>query len=137
MWLRNSMGSPQLTPHVVAQQLLPAGDKRVLTLPLEEGRYRFRTLGLPGSQDLDVSPEGESSAEVVISDQGWSYAPVQVTENFSLTLENQTDAEQLLMLERMAWTDQATTAAEVTALQMFRDLFSKEALRPGEQISVG
>ena len=55
----------------------------------------------------------------------------------SLTLENTTDAEQLVMLERMAWTDQATTAAEVTALQMFRDLFSSEALRPGEQISVG
>jgi len=42
-----------------------------------------------------------------------------------------------LMLERMAWNDQATTAAEVTALQMFRDLFAAEALRPGEQISVG
>ena len=37
----------------------------------------------------------------------------------------------------MAWNDQATTAAEVTALQMFRDLFAAEALRPGEQISVG
>ncbi len=37
----------------------------------------------------------------------------------------------------MAWSDQAVTAAEVTALQMFRDLFSTEALRPGEQISVG
>ncbi|HEU4435798.1 MAG TPA: adenylate/guanylate cyclase domain-containing protein, partial [Pyrinomonadaceae bacterium] len=91
----------------------------------------------PGSQDLDVSPEGDSSAEVVISNHGWSYAPLLVTENFSLSLENQTGAEQLLMLERMAWTDQATTAAEVTALQMFRDLFSSEALRPGEQISVG
>ena len=131
------VGSPQLTPHVVAQQLLPAGDKRVLTLPLEDGRYRLRTLELPGSQDLDVSPEGESSAQVVISNQGWSYEPLHVKENFSLTLENTTNAEQLLMLERMAWTDQATTAAEVTALQMFRDLFSSEALRPGEQISVG
>jgi class 3 adenylate cyclase len=29
------------------------------------------------------------------------------------------------------------TAAEVTALQMFRDLFAAEALRSGEQISVG
>jgi len=37
----------------------------------------------------------------------------------------------------MVWTDQAVTAAEVTALQVFRDLFSSEALRPGEQISVG
>jgi class 3 adenylate cyclase len=43
----------------------------------------------------------------------------------------------LIILERMAWNDQATTAAEVTALQMFRDLFASEALRPGEQISVG
>jgi class 3 adenylate cyclase len=54
-----------------------------------------------------------------------------------LELENQTEAEQLLILERVAWNDQAATAAEVTALQVFRDLFSSEALRPGEQISVG
>ena len=131
------VGSPQLTPHVVAQQLLPAGDKRMLTLPLEDGRYRLRTLELPGSQDLDVSAEGNKAAQVIVSNGGWSNAPLHVTDNFELTIENQTDAEQLLMLERMAWTDQATTAAEVTALQMFRDLFSSEALRPGEQISVG
>ena len=37
----------------------------------------------------------------------------------------------------MAWTDQAATAAEVTSLQTFRDLFSREILRPGESISVG
>ena len=131
------VGSPELTPHVVAQQLLPAGDTRLVTLPLEEGRYRLRTVELPGSQDVDVSPGGESSAEVALSNEGWSHTPLHVAETLSLTLENKTDAEQLVMLERMAWTDQATTAAEVTALQMFRDLFSSEALRPGEQISVG
>ena len=131
------VGSPELTPHIVAQQLLAAGDKRVLTLPLEQGRYRLRTMELPGSQDLEVSPRGEGSASVVLSKQGWSQFPVHVAETSSLTLDNQSDAEQLVMLERMAWTDQATTAAEVTALQMFRDLFSSEALRPGEQISVG
>jgi class 3 adenylate cyclase len=54
-----------------------------------------------------------------------------------LKLINNTDAEQVFVLERTAWTDQAATAAEVTALQIFRDLFSTEALRPGEQISVG
>ena len=41
------------------------------------------------------------------------------------------------MLERTAWSDEAATAAEVTALQTFRDLFAAEALRPGEPISVG
>src|SRR4029079_1668811 len=55
----------------------------------------------------------------------------------TVELQNATDSEQLLILERIAWGDQAATAAEVTALQVFRDLFSTEALRPGEQISVG
>ena len=41
------------------------------------------------------------------------------------------------MFERTAWGDEAATAAEVTALQVFRDLFAAEALRPGEPISVG
>lgn len=131
------VGSPQLTPHVVAQQLLAAGDKRELTLPLEPGRYRLRTHDLPGSQELIVSEDGEKSAQTLVSDGGLDPQPLHVAENFSLVLENKTAAEQLVMLERMAWTDQATTAAEVTALQMFRDLFSSEALRPGEQISVG
>ena len=131
------VGSPQLTPHVVAQQLLPAGDKRELMLPLEPGRYRLRTHDLPGSQELIVSEDGEPSTQASVSDQGLDQQPLHVAENFTLTLENNTRAEQLVMLERMAWTDQATTAAEVTALQMFRDLFSSEALRPGEQISVG
>lgn len=131
------VGSPQLTPHVVAQQLLPAGDKRELTLPLEPGRYRLRTHDLPGSQEVIVSDEGEKSAVTIVTNEGVGNQQLHVAENFSLTLENKTAAEQLVMLERMAWTDQATTAAEVTALQMFRDLFSSEALRPGEQISVG
>ena len=130
------VGGPELTPHVVAQQLLPAGDKRVLMLPLELGKYRLRTLELAGSQEVVVSDDGEKSAGVIVSKDGWGPS-LHVAENLALELENTTAAEQLVMLERMAWTDQATTAAEVTALQMFRDLFSAEALRPGEQISVG
>jgi len=131
------IGSPHWTPHVVAQQLLPAGDKRELTLPLEPGNYRLRALELSGSQDVTVSPEGESSAQVTLSNNGWSREALHVNERFSLALTNETDAEQLLILERLEWSDQATTAAEVTALQTFRDLFASEALRPGEQISVG
>jgi class 3 adenylate cyclase len=122
------IGSPHWTPHVVAQQLLPAGENRELSLPLESGNYRLRAHELPGSQDVTVSSDGESAAQVTT---------LHVNEQFALTLKNETAAEQLLILERLEWSDQATTAAEVTALQMFRDLFASEALRPGEQISVG
>jgi class 3 adenylate cyclase len=131
------VGSPELTPHIVAQQLLPAGATRVLDLPLEPGSYRLRAMELSGAQDLVVSADGAASAQVNLSTNGWTTDTLRVAERVSLDLRNETNAEQLLMLERMAWNDQATTAAEVTALQMFRDLFASEALRPGEQISVG
>ena len=131
------IGSPQRTPHVVAQQLLKTGEKRRITLPLEEGNYRLRALELQGAQSASVSGGGRESAAIVISRNGWSDQPLKLAERTSLDLENQTDVEQLFIMERMAWSDQAATAAEVTALQVFRDLFSTEALRPGQQISVG
>ncbi len=55
----------------------------------------------------------------------------------TLNLINATDAESNFQLERTAWSDQASTAADVTALQVFRDLFATEVVRPGEEISIG
>ncbi|MEO7970817.1 MAG: DUF5939 domain-containing protein [bacterium] len=130
------MGSPQRTPHIVAQQLLPPQSKRVLNLPLEPGRYRLRALELSGGIDVSVG-DGVETAKVAIAESGWPHEPLKLATLSALELENGTTAEQLLILERLAWSDQAATAAEVTALQTFRDLFSSEALRPGEQISVG
>ena len=46
-------------------------------------------------------------------------------------------AAQLFILEEMAWSDQAITAAEVISLQCFRDLFTEEALKPGAAIFCG
>ena len=131
------VGSPELTPHIVAQQLLAPGAERTLNLPLETGSYRVRAHELPGALDVVVDSAGESSVRLAISDKGWHRETLHLAERVVLDVHNETGAEQLFMLERMAWSDQATTAAEVTALQMFRDLFAAEALRPGEQISVG
>ncbi|MEP6568411.1 MAG: DUF5939 domain-containing protein [Acidobacteriota bacterium] len=131
------MGSPQKTPHIVAQQLLPARSERELSLPLEPGRYRLRALELSGGQDVSVTDEGAATASVTIADAGWPDHELKLATQSTLKMENATESEQLLILERLAWSDQSATAAEVTALQMFRDLFASEALRPGEQISVG
>jgi adenylate cyclase len=131
------MGSPQKTPHIVAQQLLPAHSERELSLPLESGRYRLRALELSGGQDVTVTDGGQPAASVTIGEAGWPAQELKLAQQSSLKLANATSSEQLLILERLAWSDQSATAAEVTALQMFRDLFASEALRPGEQISVG
>jgi adenylate cyclase len=131
------IGSPERTPHVVAQQLLAPKESRTLDLPLGRGNYRFRALELPGSQGVTVSADGAATATVELPLDDCLEPTLTVARRCSFALHNRTDAEHLLILERTAWSDQATTAAEVTALQMFRDLFSTEALRPGEQISVG
>jgi class 3 adenylate cyclase len=132
------IAGPQTTPRVVAQQLLPAGDTRTITPALEPGRYRVRTLALRGGEYLQVVPNGLS--EVVVradSYDGWPEEEVQLAPEPTLHFKNITDSEQLFILERMAWSDQAVTAADVTTMQLFRNLFAREALRPGEQISVG
>ena len=69
--------------------------------------------------------------------EGWSADELLVRHDAVINLQNGTDEEQLLILERLALSDQAVTGAEVTALQRFRDLFASEALRQGERISVG
>jgi class 3 adenylate cyclase len=109
------VGGPGVTPHVVAQQLLGPGESRTLRVPLEPGRYRIRARGARGSEGLVVAPE-ETAATVQLSNSG--------------------EGPQLYVVERTAWSDQAATAAEVTALQAFRDLFASEALRPGEELGV-
>ena len=135
--LQFCVGGPQVTPHIVLQQLIAPGSKREFALPLEEGRYRLRSSELAGGQYLLASAEGSKEATLKASNEGWADEELSLATRPKLLFENATDKEQFFVLERMAWSDQAATAAEVTALQVFRDLFANEALRPGEQISVG
>ncbi len=131
------IGGPQVTPHVVAQQLLAPRSTRLIEMALEEGRYRLRTLSLPGGQHLRASESGESRVTLQAKAAGWPNGESVIASRAQVEFENQTDEEQLFILERTNWSDDAATAAEITALQVFRDLFASEALRPGEQISVG
>ena len=129
---------PEATPHVAMQQLLPSGGKRLVMPRLEIGRYKMRTNVLPGGQYFQVVPDGGVEETAVCAhNDGWPEGEIAVSTMPMLELENNTDEEQLFALERTAWSDHAVTAAEVTTLQKFRDLFAQEALRPGDQISVG
>ena len=131
------VAGPQVTPHVVAQQLLAAGEERALTPKLEPGDYRVRTLTLPGKQSIAIGAEGAAEVAIRAEPSGFGGVELAIADSPTLRLANATDREQLFVLERTAWSDQAATAAQVTALQAFRDLFSSEALRPGEPVAVG
>lgn len=127
------IAGPQVTPHIIIQQLLQPGERRTLTAALEPGRYRRRALELPGAQPLTVGADGEAEATLPVGDG----REVRIAPRTTLTLHNPEPREHLFILERTAWSDQAALAADVTALQVFRDLFANEAVRPGEHISVG
>jgi class 3 adenylate cyclase len=131
------VGGPQVTPHIIAQQLLPAGANRAIDLAFEPGRYRLRTSSTPGWQLFRATNDVSDPITLRATTSGWLTEELPVATRATINLDNATDDEQLFILERTAWSDDAATAAEVTALQMFRDLFATEALRPGEQISVG
>lgn len=131
------VGGPQVTPHIIAQQLIDTGESEELRLPLEAGRYRLRARDVPGELYIQAGEGGLSEAALRVTVEGWPVEELKLNTNPTLRFENRTGSELFFSLERTAWSDQAATAAEVTALQMFRDLFSNEALRPGEQISVG
>ncbi len=131
------IGGPQVMPHVAAQQLLAPGGARTIDLHLDYGRYRVRTMSIPGWQHLYAADHERPVRTIRATADGWTSEELPINKQSELQFENATDEEQLFILERTAWSDEAATAAEVTALQVFRDLFATEALRPGEQISVG
>lgn len=131
------VGGPQITPHIVAQQLLSPGEERAISVSMEQGMHRVRAIEMPGVQTLRVSESGKESTSLICSPDGWSRGEIELAPISNLKLVNATEREQLFVLERTAWSDQTATAAEVTTMQSFRDLFSSEALRPGEQVWVG
>jgi class 3 adenylate cyclase len=130
------VAGPQVTPHVVAQQLLSAGEERDVSLALEPGRYRLRALGAAGSQTVSASEDGAPSVTAALTADGWSEEDLAVSTTPVLRLANATPDERLLLLERTAWADRAVTAATVIGMQTFRDIFSGELLRPDQEINI-
>lgn len=133
------IGGPQVTPHIEIQQQLSAGEQRqVMIAGLESGRYRFRTARLRGGAHFIVDAK-RTFGDITITAQpdGWANEEQSIPPNVVFLLNNQTEETQTFILERLRWNDNAVTAAEVTSLQVFRDLFSNQILRPDMQMTVG
>jgi class 3 adenylate cyclase len=131
------VGSPQLQPHVVMSQSLAPLRSLPVNLQLERGRYTLRASNVPGSVSLIADVDGSSKTDLRVTSFGWPPEQQNTSLQPTVTLINATDADQTFQLERTSWSDQASTAADVTSLQVFRDLFASEVVRPGEEISIG
>ncbi len=131
------VGSPQRQQHVIFSEPVSALKNASIPTRLEAGRYSLRASGIRGSQALTAEMDGFADPVFRVTDFGWPYEEERIATFPTLNLVNATEAARTFSLERTAWSDQAATAANVTSLQIFRDLFASEVLRPGEEISVG
>ncbi|MCB9109737.1 MAG: adenylate/guanylate cyclase domain-containing protein [Anaerolineales bacterium] len=131
------VGSPQRQPHIIFSLIVPAHEELPFSTVLDEGRYRLSASSLEGSQNLTAVGGEAAGMDFHADKMGWGSEFLKIGLSPRIRLFNDTDFTQTFQLERVTWSDQAATAADVTTLQVFRDLFSNEVLRVGEEISVG
>lgn len=124
---------PMSTPHILLHVTLSPGEQRVLPFEADAGCYRLRTLEAGPETDIDVT--GDAFPALIIEPD--QIMAGEITSPGNVMLENRTLWERTAVIEDRAWTADALTADRVTAMQSFRDLFSDQVLRPGDEVSVG
>ncbi len=123
---------PGVTPHIKTQCTLPPGERRSLPLALPPGEYRVRTLEAGGEVALDWRggkfPRLRVAGETVELDETAAADEIE--------MHNAGDVPRTIVIEDRSWLQDVLTAARVTTLQAFRDLFSDQVLRPGDEVGI-
>lgn len=123
---------PMSTPHVKAQITVPAKQSRPVDLDLSPGPIRIR--GLDPGPTHDQTFGGGRLPEISFQDDG--IVLQEAGEGDTTRLTNKTTRDRTFVIEDRRWSEDALTADKVTVLQSFRDLFSQELLRPGDEVAV-
>jgi class 3 adenylate cyclase len=124
---------PMSTPHVKAQIALEPGETRIVAAGLDFGPYRLRTLE-PGPE-CDIDWQSGGFPAILLATDSIAAGPA--AEPGTLRLENRGTRAWTAIVESRAWVADALTADRMTTLQAFRDLFSEDVLRPGDEVSIG
>lgn len=138
------IGGPLRMPHAVAQQYIRSHEDRQVDLAFV-GPVQLRTVRAADRLLLIPAPADRRARDITITYSGGRWVgPHSLTRDDGLTvpsgsrlvLRNQTSGPILAAIDDLAWTSEATSAAQVTTLQEFRDLFSSEVLAPHQQLAV-
>jgi len=121
---------PMSTPHIWLQLTLADGARHVVDAELPSGPYRARTLEAGPEVDFEI----EDGAGLAITVDADSIRSGPASE---IVLENRSGLAKTFIVEELHWVRDALTADRVTTMQAFRDLFSDQVLRPGDEVSVG
>lgn len=120
------IGGPANMPQIQSQLRLRPGERRREEFPMPIGGLRVRCYQSPGILGL-------KGMSVRVEKDGLQIEPGTPG---VLEVENRLDVEALVVVERETWKESAATAALVTSMQDFRDLFPGEAVAPGEELGI-
>jgi class 3 adenylate cyclase len=123
---------PMSTPHAKLQQTVPPGETVEIAHRFKPAPYRVRTLR-PGGEahvDWEDGPFPEIVATLAEVTAG-NPAPDGV-----LRLINRAEKPVTIVVESREWAADALTAHRVVTYQTFRDLFSGEVLKPGDEVEI-
>ena len=132
------IAGPANLRHIAGQVRVPAHDEAALTIQFARGTYRVRVRGRPERGHIRVDDEGTTS-DIYIRYGGKGLTPLEwrlQPGDRTLRIVNESDREVLVLVEQDAWGTQAASAALVTSLQDFRQLFSSEVLAPGTSVAI-
>jgi hypothetical protein len=125
------LAGPGTKPHIVAQIAIPPRSSKNLALPQERIGLRFRSQQVSGV----VQDEAVRNVSRLVCKKDGFIVENGAAEN--VEIHNPNEYPVVVLLERTAWSEDVLTAAAVTNLQEFRDLFAQQVISPTEQIVVG
>lgn len=131
-------GGPATTSHVFAQARVPVRAHRTLSVAAAPGRYRLRSPQVKGHVRV-ASAKATAGRRPLITatPDGFSLGEFAFAEGrIEVEVVNDSAREMLLVLEEEAWDGKSATAAVVTSLQDFRELFDKEVLAPDNDLAI-
>lgn len=132
------VGGPMITPHVKIQKVIEKGKSIQIRIPHDDDRLRLRVIQANHIVTIEQQTAFRSeNAAIHYHQDGWSRSALSVDpENKELTIHNSSDSDIVVVLEQSDWSNDVITAAKVTTMQEFRDLFSSEVLSPGQQVGI-
>jgi class 3 adenylate cyclase len=123
---------PGFTPHIKGQCKLGPGESRSLPARLSPGEYRIRTL--EAGEELYFEHSSTVLPEINLLEN-----QIMLGDNSpegEIVLHNSSPVQRTIVIEDRSWLDEVLTAERVTTMQAFRDLFSDQVLRPGDEIMI-
>lgn len=131
------IASPVRSAHVYAQTVVASEATERFELELAKGAYDVCVVGAAIAPFVAEDEEGTRTLEAAIYPLTGIDAPHAVgSGNVTIAFTNELEREVIVRVEDGRWSDTIVTAAQVTALQDFRDLFSSEVLAPGLEMGI-